>query len=183
LFKLVTVEDTVRIPPSMFGEPLGTVVETLLRQKYEGLVHEDLGYVVAVLGYKFNPVGRLMPGDGGSSHQVTFDLLTFMPELQEVIEGEVVEDFGALVRIGPIDALLHISQVADDYMSFDEAQGTLHGRESGKVLRKGDTVRVRIVAVSIGRGALGDKVGVTARQPFLGKREWIDEELRRLVKA
>jgi len=181
LFKLIVVEDTVRIPPSMFGKPFENVVRELLAAKYEGTVHEDLGYVIIVLNYKFNPVGKLMPGDGGSYHQVTFELLTFMPELQEVLEGEVVEieDFGAFVRIGPVDSLLHVSQVADDYMSFDGSQGTLSGRETNRVLRKGDIVRVRVVAVSIGKGAMGDKVGVTARQPFLGKIEWIEEDLKK----
>ncbi|MBO3804226.1 MAG: DNA-directed RNA polymerase [Candidatus Brockarchaeota archaeon] len=181
MFKLLVVEDTVRIPPPMFGKPFENVVKGLLAEKYEGTVHEDLGYVIAVLNYKFNPVGKLMPGDGGSYHQVTFELLTFVPELQEVLEGEVVEieDFGAFVRIGPVDSLLHVSQVADDYMSFDGSQGTLSGRETGRVLRKGDVVRVRIVAVSIGKGTVGDKVGVTARQPFLGKIEWIEEDLKK----
>jgi DNA-directed RNA polymerase subunit E' len=177
----VIVEDTVRIPPAMFGESHDSVVGKLLAQKYGGTVHEDLGYVIIVISFKFNPVGKLMPGDGGSYHQVTFELLTFVPELQEVLEGEVVEieDFGAFVRIGPVDSLLHVSQVADDFMSFDGGQGTLAGRESKRVLRKGDIVRVRIVAVSIGKGAMGDKVGVTARQPFLGKLEWIDEDLKK----
>lgn len=181
MFKRVVVEDTVRIPPAMFGESYENVVGKILSQKYAGTVHEDLGYVIVVSSYKFNPVGKLMPGDGGSYHQVTFELVTFMPELQEALEGEVVEieDFGAFVRIGPVDSLLHVSQVADDFMSFEGSQGTLTGRESNRTLRKGDVVRVRVVAVSIGKGAMGDKVGVTARQPFLGKLEWIEEDLKK----
>lgn len=181
MFKRVVVEDTVRIPPAMFGESYENVVGKILSQKYAGTVHEDLGYVIVVSSYKFNPVGKLMPGDGGSYHQVTFELVTFMPELQEALEGEVVEieDFGAFVRIGPVDSLLHVSQVADDFMSFEGSQGTLTGRESKRTLRKGDVVRVRVVAVSIGKGAMGDKVGVTARQPFLGKLEWIEEDLKK----
>ncbi|MGQ9514046.1 MAG: DNA-directed RNA polymerase [Thermoproteota archaeon] len=185
LFKLMVVEDTVRIPASMFGQPFEDVVRDILAAKYEGTVHEDLGYVIIVLHHKIDPVGKLMPGDGGSYHQVTFELLTFVPELQEVIEGEVVEieDFGAFIRIGPVDSLLHISQVADCYMSFDGSQGTLSGGKTGRVLRKGDIVRVKVVAVSIGKGAIGDKVGVTARQPFLGKLEWIEEDIKKATGA
>ena len=36
-------------------------------------------------------------------------------------------------------------------------------------------MRVRITAVSLGRSGGSGKIGVTARQPFLGKLEWIDE--------
>jgi DNA-directed RNA polymerase subunit E'/Rpb7 len=36
--------------------------------------------------------------------------------------------------------------------------------------------RVRIVAVSFPKGRSGGKIGVTARQPMLGKIEWIAEE-------
>jgi DNA-directed RNA polymerase subunit E' len=37
---------------------------------------------------------------------------------------------------------------------------------------------VRITAVSLGRGGSSGKIGVTARQPFLGKLDWIKEELK-----
>jgi DNA-directed RNA polymerase subunit E' len=41
-----------------------------------------------------------------------------------------IADFGAFVRIGPVDALLHVSQLMDDYISYDEKQGVLLGKES-----------------------------------------------------
>ena len=77
------------------------------------------------------------------------------------------------MRIGPIDALLHVSQLMDDYMSYDEKQGVLLGKETKRKLTSGDQIRVRITAVSLGRGGSSGKIGVTARQPFLGKLEWL----------
>ena len=43
-------------------------------------------------------------------------------------EGEVVEitDFGVFVRIGPTDALLHLSQITDDYLKSDVKQGVIY---------------------------------------------------------
>jgi DNA-directed RNA polymerase subunit E' len=116
---------------------------------------------------------------------VSFSLLTFYPKIQEVIEGEVVEiaDFGAFVRIGPIDALLHVSQLLDDFISYDEKQGVLLGKETKKKLMSGDQVRVRITAVSLGRAGSSGKIGVTARQPFLGKLEWIDYDTQKLKES
>ena len=55
-----------------------------------------------------------------SYHNVVFNAIFFKPE-QEVIDGEVIEiaEFGAFVRIGPMDGLVHVSQVTDDYINYD----------------------------------------------------------------
>jgi DNA-directed RNA polymerase subunit E' len=113
---------------------------------------------------------------------VAFSLLAFYPVIQEIVEGDVVEiaDFGAFVRIGPVDALLHVSQLMDDYISYDEKQGVLLGKETKRKLASGDQVRVRITAVSLGRAGSSGKIGVTARQPFLGKLEWIKQEVTKI---
>lgn len=181
MFKLVTMEDTIRIPPETFGNPLDSVGYQQVKAKYEGVVDETLGYVIAVINVKVSPVGKIIPGDGAAYHRVSFSLLTFYPTLQEVVEGEVVEiaDFGAFVRIGPVDALLHVSQLMDDFISYDEKQGVLLGKETSRKLTTGDRVRVRITAVSLGRAGGSAKIGVTARQPFLGKLEWIEEDLKK----
>jgi len=182
MFKLVSLEDTIRIPPEKFGDPIEAVGYEQLKSKYEGMVDEELGYVIAVVDIQINPVGKIIPGDGATYHRAVFSLLTFYPKLQEVVEGEVVEiaDFGAFVRVGPIDTLLHVSQLLDDYISYDEKQGVLMGKESRRKLATGDQVRVRITAVSLSRGGGSGKVGVTARQPFLGKLEWIQHDLEKM---
>jgi len=181
MFKLVTLEDTIRIPPEKFGQPIKAVGLEQLKMKYEGMVDDELGYIIAVVDLDVSPVGKIISGDGATYHRVTFTLLTFCPKIQEVVEGEVVEiaDFGAFIRIGPIDALLHVSQLMDDFITYDEKQGVLMGKETQRKLTTGDRVRVRITAVSLGRGGISGKVGVTARQPFLGKIEWIKEEVKR----
>jgi DNA-directed RNA polymerase subunit E' len=181
MFKLITLEDTIRIPPEKFGQSIETVGHEQLRTKYDGMVDEELGYVIAVTDIKVNPIGKIIPGDGATYHKVEFSLLTFYPMIQEIVEGEVVEiaDFGAFVRVGPIDALLHVSQLLDDFISYDERQGVLMGKETRRKLATGDHVRVRITAVSLGRGGSSGKIGVTARQPFLGKLEWIKEDLEK----
>lgn len=170
------MEDTIRIPPETFGNPLESVGHQQVKAKYEGVVDEELGYVIAVIDVKVSPTGKIIPGDGATYHKVTFSLLTFFPKIQEIVEGEVVEvaDFGAFVRIGPIDALLHVSQLMDDFISYDEKQGVLLGKETRRRLASGDQVRVRITAVSLGRAGSSGKIGVTARQPYLGKLEWIE---------
>jgi DNA-directed RNA polymerase subunit E' len=182
LFKLITLEDTIRIPPETFGNPLEAVGHQQVKAKYEGIVNEELGYVIAVTNVKVSPTGKIIPGDGATYHKVSFSLLTFYPKIQEVVEGEVVEiaNFGAFVRVGPIDALLHVSQLMDDFISYDEKQGVLLGKETKRKLVNGDQVRVRITAVSLGRAGSSGKIGVTARQPFLGKLEWIEQDVQKI---
>ena len=182
MFKLLSVEDIIRIPPDEFGKPLDQVAQKQIKLKYENMVDEELGYVILVVDVKVESIGKILPGDGSTYNKATFDLLSFYPTLQEVIEGEVIEitDFGAFVRIGPQDSLLHVSQVTDDFISYDERQGVLIGKETQRKLTKGDLLRARVIAVSFPRGGVGGKIGVTMRQPFLGKLEWIQEDTKKI---
>ena len=185
MFEILVCEDVVRIPPNKFGEDLNKVVIEELVRKYEGMITKEAGYLISVLNASVNPVGKIIPGDGATYHQVTFSILAYKPEVQEVVEGEVVEigDFGAFVRLGPVEALLHISQIIDDYVVYDERQATLMGKETKRKLSVGDKVRARITAVSMAKGGASGKVGITMRQPFLGKLEWIREDLAKLREA
>ncbi|MEE8571439.1 MAG: DNA-directed RNA polymerase [Candidatus Bathyarchaeia archaeon] len=178
MFSLIVLEDTVRIPPEKFDKALEIVTHEELSGKFEGIVSNELGFVVAVTNMEVSPVGRVIPGDGATYHSVSFTLLSYSPEVQEIVEGEVVEveDFGAFIRVGPIDALLHVSQVIDDFVSYDERRGTLMAKNTGRLLQQGDTIRGRITVVSLGRGGSSGKIGMTMRQPFLGKIEWIAED-------
>jgi DNA-directed RNA polymerase subunit E' len=76
--------------------------------------------------------------------------------------------------MGPMDGLIHVSQVTNDFINFDKKNRTLIGKESKHVLKEGDLVRARIIALSSKSEVT--KIGLTMRQPHLGKIEWITEE-------
>ena len=145
------------------------------------MVNPNLGYIIMILDANVDPMGKLIAGDGGTFHRVEFDALTFYPKLQEIVNGEIVDitDFGAFVRIGPTDALLHLSQIMDDYLKSDVASGVILANQSGRTLKVGSTIRTRITAVSLGKAATMGKIGITCRQPFLGADEWIQEEIKK----
>lgn len=130
---------------------------------------------------KVDEMGKMLPGDGGTFHKVEFQALTFYPKLQEILQGEIVDitDFGAFVRIGPTDALLHLSQVMDDYLKSDVKSGMIIANQSGRTLKVGATLRSRITAVSLGKAQSMGKIGITCRQPFLGADKWIEEEIKK----
>ena len=127
LFSISTLQDVVRIPPSLFGTTLKKAAVNILKSKYESMINADLGYIIMIMDAKVEPMGKMIAGDGGTYHKVEFDALTFYPKLQEIVQGELVDitDFGAFVRIGPTDALLHLSQVMDDYLKSDVQAGVL----------------------------------------------------------
>lgn len=181
MFSIVHMSDVVRIPPNRLTNSLKNTAIGILKEKYESMISPDIGYIIMIIDATANSIGKLVAGDGATYHRVNFKALTFFPKLQEVVEGEVVEitDFGAFVRIGPTDALLHLSQITDDYLRSDVKQGVIIANQSAKSLRIGSRIRARVTAVSLGKGAAMGKIGITCRQPFLGASEWILQEVKK----
>ena len=181
MFAIVHLDDVVRIPPNRMKSSLNVTATEILKEKYESMISPELGYVIMIIDAKTNSVGKLVAGDGATYHKVSFRALTFYPKLQEIVEGEIVEitDFGAFVRIGPTDALLHLSQITDDYLKSDVKQGVIVANQSARSLKIGSKIRARVTAVSLGKGTAMGKIGITCRQPFLGAVEWIEEELKK----
>jgi len=122
--------------------------------------------------------GVIISGDGAAYYNSRFRLLVWKPELQELIYCIVdeVTNFGAFMNLGVMKGMIHISQTMDDYVSFSTTN-TLLGKDSKKVLKKRDTCLARIVAVSY--KADNPKIGLTMRQPGLGKLDWIIEEKKK----
>src|SRR6478735_2755969 len=181
MFAIVHLDDVVRIPPNRMKSSLNVTATEILKEKYESMISPELGYVIMIIDATANAVGKLVAGDGATYHKVTFEALTFYPKLQEVVEGEVVEitDFGAFVRIGPTDALLHLSQITDDYLKSDVKQGVIVANQSARSLKIGSKLRARVTAISLGKGSAMGKIGITCRQPFLGALEWIEDEIKK----
>jgi len=178
MYKKMRLADTVRIAPELLGEPVMEAVKLALREKLEGLVDKRIGAIVAVKDVVEVGEGHILAGDGGVYYDAVFDALTFMPELQEIIEGSVVEvvQFGVFLGIGPLDGLVHVSQLTDEFVSYDEKNSRLITKESGRSVTEGDRIRARIIAVSLNeREPRDSKIGLTMRQHALGKVEWIEE--------
>ncbi|HOA68110.1 MAG TPA: DNA-directed RNA polymerase [Methanosarcina thermophila] len=182
MYKMMKLVDTVRIPPTLLGEEVEPTVKNALREKLEGQVDKKLGCLVAIHKIVEIGEGHILVGDGAVYYDVTFEAIMFVPELQEIIEGEVVEavSFGVFVGIGPMDGLLHVSQITDDFISYDAKNARLVTRNGNKSIAEGDHVRARIVAVSINeREPNESKIGLTMRQTALGKLQWLEEARKR----
>ena len=179
MYKRVRVRDTVEVPPEKLANVTPALVRRLLQDKLEGQMDEDLGSIISVTEVHDINEGRVLPNRPGVYYEVEFDALTFAPQMQEVVDGTVVEvvEFGAFVGIGPVDGLLHVSQISDEYLAYDAENQQLASSESNRTLGVGDAVRARIVTMSIDeRNPRDSKIGLTAKQPGLGKHGWLEQQ-------
>lgn len=181
MFYLVEVEDYVRVEPRLFGLETAEAVREQLQDSYSDFQDKDLGTVVSVLEVLEVDEGIIIPGDGAAYYRSTFKLIVFRPEMQELVYGTIEEiaNFGAFINLGVIKGMIHISQTMDDYVSFSKT-GSLTGKDGKKSLNAGDNCIARIVAISY-KGE-EPKIGLTMRQPGLGKLEWIESEKEKAKK-
>ncbi len=178
MFYVADVDDYVRVEPKLFGLDTKTAVEEQLQNIYANYHDEEIGEVIAVISVSKIGEGVIIPGDGAAYYNSEFQLLVWKPELNELVFGNIAEitNFGAFINMGVMQGMIHISQTMEDFVSFSSSN-TLSGKSSKRVLKKGDSCLARIVAISY----KGDKpkIGLTMRQPGLGKLDWIDEEKKK----
>jgi DNA-directed RNA polymerase subunit E' len=182
MYLMAKREKVVRIPPDRLAEDLDATVVELAKETFEGKVEGSDSLTVLIHNIHREGPGRIVHGDGAVYQKVSFESLIFRPVLQEIVEGTVVEvlKFGAFVRFGPLDGLLHISQIMDDRIDVDDTNQRLLGKDTKRDLRVGDKVRARIVALSINeRNPRESKIGLTMRQAGLGKFEWMEEDRKK----
>jgi DNA-directed RNA polymerase subunit E' len=180
MFYLMDVEDHVGVEPKHFGLPTREAVERQLNESYVDKVSKELGFVVAVIKVGDVDEGVIIPGNGAAFYRADFRLLTWKPELHELVFGTIAEiaNFGAFIQIGPTQGLIHISQTMEDYVSLNKT-GTLSGKSNKRSLGKGANCVARIVAISFKTGE--PKIGLTMRQPGLGSIDWIKEDKKKKI--
>jgi DNA-directed RNA polymerase subunit E' len=178
MFYVTEIEDYVRVSPELFALPVDEAILKQLQLSYREFINKELGFVVSVIEVVEVGEGIIIPGDGAAYYKCTYKLLNYIPDLQEIVFGKVSEitNFGAFMNIGPVDGMIHVSQTMDDFVSFSKSN-TLIGKNSKRALKKGDLCIARIIAVSY--KADQPKIGLTMRQPGLGKIEWISDDKRK----
>jgi len=179
MYYIVTVKDTVRVPPNKLGEEIEKVVFSELEDAFVGKIFsidENIkGAFILVYSIKEIGEGKILLGDAGVFYNVVFDAIFDAPTLNEVVEGDVKEirEFGSFVDIGAFDGLCHVSQIMEDYISYDGRNSILVGKQTHNSIKLGDIVKARVIAVSMKENTLESKIGLTMRQPYLGKDEWL----------
>ncbi len=179
MYKIVKVKEKIRVPPEKLGADVTKAVKDSIAEKMEGIIDPRLGVVLSVISVDEVGEGKIVPNDPGVFYNSVFDILTYKPELQELTFAEVIDntEFGSFVRMGAMDGLIHISQIMDDFVSYDNKNAVFLGKESKRTLKEGDLVRARVISVSLGKG--DNKIGLTMRQPLLGSLSWLEDDKRK----
>ena len=175
MFYIIEVQDYIRVEPKLFGLPTHEAVKNQLAETYVGTYKQEIGQIIEVIEVIEVGEGIIIPGDGAAYYNSLFKLLVWKPELQELTYGIVSEitNFGAFINLGVMSGMIHIGQTMEDYVSFSKSN-VLTGKVTKRTLKKGDLCLARIVAIS--HKTDPPKIGLTMRQPGLGKLEWIKED-------
>jgi ribonuclease R len=80
-------------------------------------------------------------------------------EWEAIITGVADYGFFAQVEQLPVEGLVHVSNLTDDYYYYEEATHSLTGRRTGRTYRLGDKVHVKVVRVDVHRRQLDFRVG------------------------
>lgn len=166
MYEIMTLRDKIRVEPKRLEENKKEAVTEIIRQNYIGRIIEDKALIIGLIGIDGIEDGLIIPNDASIYYDTVFRILAYLPTLHETVKGQVtdVSEIGAIVNIGPVDGLVHISQTMDDFVDF--SKNALTGRRTKTSIKTGDTVIASVIAVST-KGIL--KVGLTMRSPGLGK--------------
>ncbi len=149
-----------------------------LRDQLEGKLDPDIGgIIIAVTEAQVISEGVILPlpGDAQIYYVVRYKMLVFKPLQLEVVKGIVREarEIGIFVDLGPIDGFVYRNQLMDEPVEFMPERRGFRGAQSGRVVEINDIVRARISQIGKDRKGYGLRVGLTMRQPYLGKEEWV----------
>jgi ribonuclease R len=100
---------------------------------------------------------------------IKLKLLTYLSErlgleLEAIITGVADYGFFAQAEQWPVEGLVHISTLTEDYYYFEEATHSLIGRRTHRRYRLGDKVHVRVVRVDVQRRQMDFRVVAAARK-------------------
>ncbi len=174
MYSIYTIRDMFKMPPEHFGDDIEKVAASILQSKYEGRIDKDMGVIVTIFNVRNIGDGLIYPGDPATHHDAEFDVLAYMPQVDEIIAGQVTElvEFGAFVRMGPMDGLVHVSQIAGDFLTFDKKNQAFVSRKNSLSLKKGDVVYAKVSTVSMKNTIKDSKIALTMKPDGLGRPEW-----------
>jgi ribonuclease R len=92
-------------------------------------------------------------------------------DLDAVITGVADYGFFAQAQTLPVEGLVHLSTLPDDYYYFDEMSHSLVGQRTKRTFRLGDKVEVTVVRVDLARRQLDFRIkGTQGRLPPVKRR-------------
>ena len=186
MYVSIEKEYVARIPPEKLSGDYMKAVSDVAKTSIEGRLidleeqnyQNQKAFIISVMSVEPVGEGTIVHGDGGVYQSIKYNALGYLPEMQEIVDGFVtsVKEFGAFIRFGPFEGLLHKSQIMDDRIDIDLTNQRIVGKESKREIKVGDKLRVKIVSLNLASSSVIDsKIGLTMKQLGLGKVEWLNQ--------
>ena len=174
MFYLVDVRERVGVGAQRIKENIQESIEESIDAKH---TREENGVFLGVTEIKkVGESGDILPERPEIYFDVEYMVLFFQPQPNEIIQGMVVDvaEFGPFVRIGPVDALAHISQITTEKMTYNPQQDVIANKDNKLVIQTGDQLIAAVANSTIAPDRM--RVNLTMRQDGLGLLKWLVKE-------
>lgn len=168
-FRVVDLQDDVRLPPADLGRPPAAAIVAALEAAYVGKAVHGVGLVVSIVALLSADGGDVAPGDGAAHWRASFRAAVFRPAPGDVLVGSVAcvdAKAGARVSLGFFDDIVVPPDGLPPPSVFDAARGAwLHtppdaaDGDDPLDIGTGATVRCRVRDVRFERPPAGGGAG------------------------
>lgn len=177
MFYIIEVKEKVGIEAQNLKENINESIE----EKLENLhIKENNGVFLGIVEIKnIGESGEILPEKPYIYFDVEYKALFFQPLEGEIIESYItdVAEFGPFVRFGPVEALIHISQISKEKLSYNPEQDVIASRDNKIIIKKGEEVRAMVVNFSISEEKT--RVNLTMKQDGLGLIKVVDKKKKK----
>ncbi len=174
MFYLVDVEEKVGVEAQKLKQNIKESIEEKLEEMH---LKEENGVFLGVVEIKnVGETGEILPERPYIYFDVNYTTLFFQPVQNEIVEGTIAEiaEFGPFVRLGPIDAFIHISQITKEKLTYNPEQDIITTKDGKFVIKKDEKVRALVANSSISEERI--RVNLTMRQDGLGLIRLLEKE-------
>jgi DNA-directed RNA polymerase subunit E' len=173
MFYLLDVGEKVGVEAQKLKKNVQESIEEKLEELHS---KEENGVFLGVVEIKkIGETGEILPEKPYIYFDVEYSALFFQPVQNEIVDGYVTEvaEFGPFVRIGPVDALVHISQITNENLNYNPEQDVIASKDSKIIIKKGEPVRAMVANSSISDERI--RVNLTMKQDGLGLIKLIEK--------
>jgi DNA-directed RNA polymerase subunit E' len=174
MFYFIDVRERIGVEAQRIKENIQESIEESIDAKH---TREENGVFLGVTEIKkVGESGDILPEKPEIYFDVEYTGLFFQPQAGEIVQGVVVDvaEFGPFVRIGPVDALAHISQITVEKMTYNPQQDVIANKDNKMVIQTGDQLLAAVANSTISPDRM--RVNLTMRQDGLGLLKWLTKE-------
>ncbi|CAK8696330.1 DNA-directed RNA polymerase III subunit RPC8-like [Clavelina lepadiformis] len=124
MFTLVSMVDTIKIPPWLFNVTLDEAVKTELNRRFANKVIYNVGLCICLFDILKFEDSFIFPGDGASHTKVHFRYVVFRPFMDEVLTGKIkgCSSDSVTISLGFFDDIVVPPEGLQQPSKFDDSE-------------------------------------------------------------